>query len=178
MKDAKDCIRPRLKWLLVCLGLCLSSIEIGCTRFGGLHSVGTWPPFAHMWERGPGSPSPENDSYAQAMRPTLGLDGYPAGEEKRTDGQGSAKDAGSNERAKASSDRNASAYDESSTREDEDDSPGLRVTLGRPEPLPGVSVGGEAGGKPFCVSWTERLAAGGDGRRSRPGCRGVRTAHC
>ena len=74
MKDAKDCIRRRSTWLLACLGLCLSSLEMGCTGFGGLHSVGTWPPFAHMWERGPGSPSPENDTYAQVMRPTLGLD--------------------------------------------------------------------------------------------------------
>ena len=69
--------------LLACLGIGFCCFEAGCSSFGGLHSVGTWPPFAHLWERGPGSPSPENDTYAQAMRPTLGLDTKLADARKR-----------------------------------------------------------------------------------------------
>ena len=75
MNEAKDCIRrvinlaARIAWEFA------SALpRLGCSTFGGLQSVGTWPPFAHLWERRPGSPSPENDTYAQAMRAHLGLD--------------------------------------------------------------------------------------------------------
>jgi Protein of unknown function (DUF1571) len=138
MKDAKDCIRPRSTWLLACLGLCLSFLEMGCTGFGGLHSVGTWPPFAHLWARGPGSPSPENDSYAQVMRPTLGLDANPADAERQ--GQGAARGSKTKGGTDTNSGRSASADRESPMPEQEDGRRGVQVSLGRPEPLPGVLV--------------------------------------
>jgi hypothetical protein len=83
MKDARDCNRRLTTRLLACLGIGFCAFEAGCSSFGGLHSVGTWPPFAHLWERPPGSPSPENDTYAQTMRPQLGLDTKLADAKKR-----------------------------------------------------------------------------------------------
>jgi hypothetical protein len=137
MKDAKDCIGRRSTWLLACLGLCLSALEMGCAGFGGLQSVGTWPPFAHMWERPAGSPAPENDTYAQVMRPTLGLDANSAAD--GTPGaKGSSKGRGTTGAANSSSGPSAAADGEGPTPEQGSGRAGVQVTLGRPEPLPGV----------------------------------------
>lgn len=136
MKNAKDCIRPRSTRLLASLGLCLSFLEMGCTGFGGLHSVGTWPPFAHIWARGPGSPSPENDSYAQVMRPTLGLDADVADANKQVEGQASAKGTKTKRGTATSADRSVSGRSDSTLPEQEYGGRGVQVSLGRPQPLP------------------------------------------
>ena len=139
MNRAKDCTRPGKAWLLACLAICLCPFEFGCAGFGGLQSVGTWPPFAHMWERGPGSPSPENDTYAQAMRPTLGLDPQ-AGQDKKP-AKADAPAADSRTRATASTSEtgsNSTANGESPLQGPQDARSGVQVTLGQPEPLPGT----------------------------------------
>jgi Protein of unknown function (DUF1571) len=138
MKDAKDCIRCRSTWLLACLGLCLSSLEMGCAGLSGLHSVGTWPPFAHMWERGPGSPAPENDTYAQVMRPSLGLNAKSAADETSGAGKSSSKGSATKGTGDTSSATGAAADGEAPSREQGAGRSGLQVTLGPPEPLPGV----------------------------------------
>jgi Protein of unknown function (DUF1571) len=111
---------------------------MGCAGFGGLHSVGTWPPFAHMWERGPGSPAPENDTYAQVMRPTLGLEGSSAPAQTPNAAKRSSKPSGTKGATDTSADRSAAASDEAPSPEDDAGRDGAQVTLGRPEPLPGV----------------------------------------
>jgi Protein of unknown function (DUF1571) len=138
MNEAKDCNRRLAARLVACLGLTFCTLEAGCSTFGGLHSVGTWPPFAHLWERGPGSPSPENDTYAQAMRPQLGLDTKLADASRRRgmrtddDRAAGASDGGSRSTAIAGADEGESGPERTGGQ-------GVRVTLGRPEPLRGLS---------------------------------------
>ena len=140
MKLAKDCNRRLTARLLACLGIGFCSFEAGCSSFGGLHSVGTWPPFAHLWEREPGSPSPENDTYAQTMRPTLGLDTNLADARKRK--AASADDGASGAGERDSGEAIARAEDAESAPKQA--AKGLRVTLGRPEPLRGLSPASES----------------------------------
>ena len=141
MNEAKDCKRRATNRLLVCLGFCACSLLTGCSGFGGLQSVGAWPPLAHLWERQPPSPSPENDSYAQVMRPTLGLNTKLADAKKQPPTQGS------NDGSSGLTDGNPSgtAIANRTTAGDQTDgSHGLQVTLGRPEPLPGLSPGSDS----------------------------------
>ena len=138
MNYAKDCTRPGRAWLLACLAICLCPLEFGCAGFGGLQSVGTWPPFAHMWERGPGSPSPENDTYAQAMRPHLGLDPKPAETAKADAGQSPEKKADGRGAKAADSAGSSTVAGIAFTRSRATQRSGVQVTLGQPEPLPGT----------------------------------------
>ncbi len=136
MNEAKDCYRRVTNSLLACLGLSVCCLLTGCSGFGGLQSVGAWPPLAHLWERQPPSPSPENDYYAQVMRPGLGLDAKPADAKKKQAAPPSS--AGS----ATSGDRNSSGTPTagpSAAGEQAGGSQGTLVTLGRPEPLPGLS---------------------------------------
>jgi hypothetical protein len=139
MNEAKDCIRPRSTWLLASLGICLCSMQVGCSSFGGLQSVGTWPPFAHLWERGPGSPSPENDTYAQAMRAHLGLDTKVADAKKRRPAQGEEDRSPEAAERDSGSVAIASADDDVPLAKPRGSLSGVQVTLGSPEPLPGSS---------------------------------------
>ena len=72
MNTARDCMHSLSPWMVACLGLGLCLVDAGCSGISGLRSVGTErPSLLSFWDRqGPGSPTPENDSYAQAMRPS------------------------------------------------------------------------------------------------------------
>src|SRR3984885_7163361 len=72
MNTARDCVRSLSPWMVACLGLGLCLVDAGCSGISGLRSVGTErPSLLSFWDRqGPGSPTPENDAYAQAMRPS------------------------------------------------------------------------------------------------------------
>ena len=137
MRDAKDCNRRFAARLLACLGMSFCGFEAGCSSFSGLHSVGTWPPFAHMWERGPGSPSPENDTYAQTMRPQLGLDTKLADAKKRKASR--ADDGGSPSASDRDSREAIARTDDAELGAKQTGRQGELVTLGRPEPLRGLS---------------------------------------
>jgi Protein of unknown function (DUF1571) len=139
MFKAKDRIGSLSPWMVACLGLCLSLLDAGCAGISGLRSVGTErPSLLGFWDRqGPGSPAPENDAYAQAMR------GGPVRGEAiadRSDPSGSGRNDQSTGRADEIAESNEPTSPTSTTARTSpkvaDES--IRVALGRPEPLPGL----------------------------------------
>ena len=74
MKDAKDCIRPLSLAAGVPGNLPLLRRRLGCSSFGGLQSVGTWPPFAHLWERPAGIACSRERHLRAGDAAELGLD--------------------------------------------------------------------------------------------------------
>jgi hypothetical protein len=141
MIEAKDCVRPLSSCLAAFLVIGLSGLGSGCSSISGLRSIGTgWPSLRSIWDRsGPGSPLPENDLYAQGMH---GMAPAPdAGEKPAAKGAtapAGEKDSASPGRQTAEPTDGARAAQRSgaSRRSEPDD--GIRVTLGRPEPLPGL----------------------------------------
>jgi hypothetical protein len=149
MIEAKDCLRPLSSCLAACLAMSLIVLGPGCANMGGLRSIGTgWPSLHGFWDRsGPGSPLPENDTYAQGMHgntPAVARNGAekPAAKDESKDAApaGSEKDPASpGQRAiePAPADR-AAQRSGRSRRSGADD--GIKVTLGKPEPLPGLAA--------------------------------------
>jgi hypothetical protein len=130
------------QWLVTLVGTGLCFLEVGCSGMGGLRSIGIDPASVlGFWHRtGPGSPAPENDYYVQAMNAP------------RVGSTATAKDSGKGpgqrevEQAPAAPViRSASESDDSPTksRSEASESPNgdasIRVSLGSPEPLPGVA---------------------------------------
>jgi Protein of unknown function (DUF1571) len=141
MIKAKDCVGPLSPWMVTFLGLSLCFLELGCSGMGGLRSIAIDPAsFLRFRDRsGPGSPAPENDLYAKAMRAP------------REGSTGSAKQAGNlsaqRDGKPAPADPDERSVDEtdgppstrrSSTSNQPDGDGTIRVSLGRPEPLPGL----------------------------------------
>ncbi len=167
MNEAKDCVRPLSAWLLACLGLCVCCAELGCSGLGGLHSVGTWPPFSHYWDRGPGSPSPENDTYAQTMRAHLGLNGKPAQDAKPGPARGGGNDSASPGAKDAGTGVGLPVGEESGSPEKLDGTPDVKVTLGPPEPLPGVLLASQREDRPSSPSGRLAWHTAGNDSESR-----------
>ncbi len=132
-----------VRWLVIAVAF----LGPGCSGLSGLRSVGTGkPPLFGFWDRsGPGSPSPENDFYTQQMHDS----GFPAGNPAQTD-TGAQKDKPQGRQVSvdddvATTDRERIA-DASENNQSRRGSPSpksgaggsVRVTLGRPEPLPGM----------------------------------------
>jgi len=167
MIKAKDRVGPLAPWMVTCLGMSLCFLELGCSGMGGLRSIGFDPAsFLGFRERsGPGSPAPENDSYAQAMRaPPVGS----TASAKQADKPSAKRDV---ETAPAApvvrpadesdgppSTRRTSA----SNQPDGDDT--IRVSLGQPEPLPALvragappeNLASRTGSTPWKPESTER----------------------
>jgi hypothetical protein len=140
MNNAKDCVRTRLRWTMAKLALCICFLVSGCTGLSGLRSVGTGKPlwFGH-WDHSqqPPSPSPENDYYAQRMREGSppSTDSHAAKSAEPSRGVASADEPG--EQIAGATSLSGSAKGSSLTEGPEGEG-SLRVTLGRPEPLPGL----------------------------------------
>jgi len=143
MNQAKDCGRPRTRWLALCMALCAGSFETGCTTLSGLRSIGTGPSLLGFWNRsGPGSPTPENDSYVQAMnaaRPGSPKDAKTGDKPAKPRDDGSATDpsVGQEGGPNLEAPRTAARSKPARRSEGDDD---LQVTLRPPEPLPGVAL--------------------------------------
>jgi hypothetical protein len=141
MIKAKDCLHSLAPWMVTCLVLGLSVLGAGCSSMSGLRSVGTErPSLLGLWDRPAGSPTPDNDSYVLSMRagqaraadlarrndePASGqMDDRPDSGDMLAEGIESARSRGRNApKAAAGPDENT-----------------IRVSLGRPEPLPGVAL--------------------------------------
>lgn len=139
MNTARDRVRSLSPWMMACLGLGLCLVDAGCSGISGLRSVGTErPSLLSFWDRqGPGSPTPDNDAYAQAMRPSRAgaLANAKQSDSPADDGEegsttrdielaGAAEPVAKPKRAGASNSAD----------------PSVRVSLGAPEPLPGVAL--------------------------------------
>ncbi len=145
MSHAKDGGRRRTRRLAVWLAVCAFSLETGCTTLSGLRSIGPGPSLLGFWNRttGPGSPTPENDSYAQAMHavrpgsPKDSKDAKSADPAAKPAEEGSQPDSplGQDSSSKEQAPRTAARL--ARVRQGEGDER-LAVTLGPPEPLPGV----------------------------------------
>ncbi len=141
MIKAKDCLRSLAPWMVTCLALGLTVLEAGCSSISGLRSIATErPSLLGLWDRPAGSPTPDNDSYVLSMRagqaraadlakrndePAAGqMDDQTDGGEKLAGGPES---AGSRRRIAPKTTAGA----EETT---------IRVSLGRPEPLPNIAL--------------------------------------
>ena len=141
MIRAKDSRRSLAPWLVTCLGLGLSVLEAGCSSISGLRSVGTErTSLLGLWERPVGSPTPENDSYVLSMRAGQARaadlarrNDEPASGEMDDQSDSKGKLAGSSESAPS---RRQNAPKSLAGPDDNT----IRVSLGRPEPLPGVAL--------------------------------------
>jgi hypothetical protein len=137
MNKAKDCQRSIAPWLAICLSLFLSVVEAGCSGMTGFRSVGTErPSFLGFWDRsGAGSPTPENDSYVMSMRAGQAradvLAKRDGASEAAPGSKGNSSEAGKKiaDSGKRSNPPNRALPDNTT----------IRVSLGRPEPLPGLA---------------------------------------
>jgi hypothetical protein len=155
MNTARDCVRSLSPWMVACLGLGLCLVDAGCSGISGLRSVGTErPSLLSFWDhQGPGSPTPDNDAYAQAMRPSRARAEAIA---KRSDSPAVDGEEGSTTRdgielAEAAEPIRSSQRPNATNSAD----PSVRVSLGAPEPLPGVALADSAENR------SQKLAATG-----------------
>jgi len=124
------------------MSLCF--FEVGCSGIGGLRSIGFDPAsFLGFRNRsGPGSPAPENDHYAQGMNaPGGGSTGNASQSDKlsgQRDGQSQSAQADPPARQVDEPDGPLSSRRRSPSDRPDDDGT-IRVSLGRPEPLPGLA---------------------------------------
>jgi len=119
----------------------LCFLELGCSGMGGLRSIGFDPAsFLGFRNRsGPGSPAPENDFYVQAMNAPRGGSADTAKPADKLSGQRDDERAQADPPVRDVDETDgALASGRSSTSNQPDDEGTIRVSLGRPEPLPGV----------------------------------------
>jgi hypothetical protein len=143
------------------LVLALSLVEAGCTGMSGFRSVGTErPSFRPFWDRtGQASPTPENDAYVLSMRGGQGraeaLASSADQDKPATDPKANAAGAGT--KVAATSDPAGSGKRASAGKRGVADDTTIRVSLGRPEPLPGLvtrpSSGTRVASKGASSSW-------------------------
>jgi hypothetical protein len=149
MIKAKDCLHSLAPWMVTCLGLGLSVLEAGCSSMSGLRSIATErPSFLAIWDRPAGSPTPEDDSYVLSMR---------AGQARAADLAKRKDELASGQRDDQSGDRYDLPGGPESAQKRQPGAPKspasaddntIRVSLGRPEPLPGVALALAPPGRP------------------------------
>ena len=141
MIKAKDCLHALAPWMVTCLGLGLSVLEAGCSSISGLRSVGTErPSLLGLWDRPAGSPTPENDSYVLSMRAGQARAAELAERKDEPASSQLADQAGDKDKlaVRPESAQSRRRNDPKSAAADDDNT--IRVSLGRPEPLPGVAL--------------------------------------
>jgi hypothetical protein len=144
MFTAKDCTRSLSPRVVTYLGMLLCFLEVGCSGISGLRSVGTErPSFLGLWDRsGPGSPTPENDAYAQNMRSQSRPDAIAQESDpsrtRRADDQSGQR----NQLADTAKPAQSGAGPDPTKPAGRDET--VSVSLGRPEPLPGLARAGQA----------------------------------
>ncbi len=141
MIKAKDGLRSLAPWMVTCLGLGLSVLEAGCSSISGLRSIGTErPSLLGLWDRPAGSPTPDNDSYVQSMRAGQARAANLAKrkDEPASDQMNAQIDSG--DTLADGRDRARSPLRNAPTGAAGPDDNTIRVSLGRPEPLPGVAL--------------------------------------
>jgi Protein of unknown function (DUF1571) len=149
MIKAKDCLHSLAPWMVTCVGLGLSVLEAGCSSMSGLRSIATErPSFLAIWDRPAGSPTPEEDSYVLSMR---------AGQARAADLAKRKDEPATGQRDDQSSDRYDLPGGPESAQKRQPGAPKspaspddntIRVSLGRPEPLPGVALALAPPGRP------------------------------
>jgi hypothetical protein len=138
MEKAKEKARTRPS--MIGMAAALMILGPGCSGLSGLRSVGMGKPSLFgLWDRSaPPSPSPENDYYAQRMHES----GIPGGADAPKDKPGTgpaATNNGSTTEPKPLADGSAASTPTRQGRStDTRAAESVRVTLGRPEPLPGL----------------------------------------
>jgi hypothetical protein len=139
MKTARDHMCSLSPWMVACLGLGLCLVDAGCSGISGLRSVGTQrPSLLSFWDRQtPGSPTPENDGYALAMRPNRARAEAIAeqNDSAADDGPESSSTSGI-EVADAAAPTRGLKRPGATNRADSS----AQVSLGNPEPLPVVTL--------------------------------------
>jgi Protein of unknown function (DUF1571) len=134
MIKAKDCRRWLMPAMVTSLGLGLSVLATGCSSLSGFRSVGAErPSLLSFWERPAGTPTPENDPYVLSLRA-----GQARAAELAKQNKESASGSDGTKRADGSDSvpsRRQNSKERVANRDD-----AIRVSLGRPEPLPGVGV--------------------------------------
>jgi hypothetical protein len=170
MIKANDYLRRLVPSMVTCLGLGLCMFGAGCSSLSGFRSVGAErPSILNFWERPAGTPTPENDSYVQSMR---------AGQARATeiarqdDASGSEPADGKADAGEKLADDSDSAHprrvkaSKSSAGADENT---VRVSLGRPEPLPDAGLALASTGRPASTAGrSSQWKADNEGPTSEP----------
>jgi Protein of unknown function (DUF1571) len=153
MIKAKDYLRRLVPSMVTCLGLGLCLFGAGCSSLSGFRSVGTErASLLNFWERPAGTPTPENDSYVQSMRSgqARAIELARRNDESSTGAADGKADAGEkladdfdSERPRRRKGQKSPAGADNGT---------VRVSLGRPEPLPGVGLALASTGKPVSTA--------------------------
>ena len=145
MSKAKDRTQPLAPWMVTCLGLTLSLVESGCSSMTGFRSVGTErPSFFSFWDRSSqASPTPENDAYVLSMRAGQARsDALARRDDGGPDASGRSDGADSpGEKLAVGTDPTRKGTGAVPKRRGSPDDSTIRVSLGRPEPLPGLAKG-------------------------------------
>jgi hypothetical protein len=116
------------------LGLGLSLVATGCSSLSGFRSVGAErPSLLSFWERPAGTPTPENDPYVLSLRA-----GQARAAELAKQNKESASGSDATKLADGSDSVSSRRRDSKESVASRDDA--IRVSLGRPEPLPGVGI--------------------------------------
>ena len=139
MNTARDQVRSLSPWMMACLGLGLCLVDAGCSTISGLRSVGTErPSLLSFWDRQrAGSPTPDNDAYAQAMRPSRARAEAIA---KQNDAPAIGGDDDSSNNDIDLADDAEPARGSKRARAANSADSNVRVSLGSPEPLPRVAL--------------------------------------
>ncbi len=156
MIDAKRWLTARSPRLVICLAVFAAFTDAGCSSITGFRSVGTdRPSLLGRWDRSTssaGTPTPEQDSYVLSMRGSQASNTALAQRAARdAKAQANGRDAGGELLAgPANPTPPASAGTAPIAAQDS-----IRVTLGRPEPLPGlVKASGSAAGASIAANAT------------------------
>jgi outer membrane lipoprotein-sorting protein len=142
MIKAKDRTRLLSLSMVVTLGIGLMLGGTGCSGISGFRSVGTErPSLMSFWDRSAqASPTPENDSYVLSMRAGQARNAALAKRDSNnTSDSPATDDSGSDTRVANAADSDHLASDGRPGNSSGPQNTAVRVSLGRPEPLPGLA---------------------------------------
>jgi hypothetical protein len=142
MTKAMDCPGALLRPVVILLGLCACSLELGCAGMSGLRSMGIDAAtiLGYRNRSGPGSPSPENDYYVQAMNSPRVGSAPSAKNAEKAPRAGEVETAPAAPIIRSADESENTAHDVPATRVAALDGPGsVKVSLGAPEPLPALA---------------------------------------
>jgi hypothetical protein len=182
----KEGVQPRRSWVVTCVVLGMHLVTTGCSAMSGLRSVGLERPrLMGLWDRSqPTAPGLGDDYYAQSMHAGDDRSGALASRSERGGDRSEGEDevdAGARGAETEASANQAEAMRRSTAagRPDRDET--VRVTLGRPEPLPGLAdtsrpTADLAARSMMSPGEPDRPTGGVDSGRARPaGDRGTRS---
>jgi hypothetical protein len=159
MIKAKKCSRLLGTVVVMHMGMCLTVGLSGCSTISGFRSVGTErPSLRDFWERPAGSPTPEDDAYVLSMRAGQARAAQLAKRNEESSQSARGEQTGDDEKLANADGSTSHPRSKTDSRSMDVGGESIRVSLGRPEPLPGVAL---------ALSSRKRPETGADGSPSK-----------